>query len=243
MTPLVAQTRIETPTTVSTGFPVIEIFGPTLQGEGPDAGRPAYFVRFGGCDFRCRWCDSMHAVDPEQVRARARRLTPGDIVAELRSLEPGPDLVVLSGGNPALLELESLVSELHSRRLAVAVETQGSRWKPWLATVDRLVVSPKGPSSGMDGPSRRAELGRFLKGADGSGGAPVLKVVIFDEDDLGYARWLAESWPNLPLYLSTGSDVVAVGLRGRARGRRPAGGVVLRVAGVEQVPRRGAAAR
>jgi 7-carboxy-7-deazaguanine synthase len=34
-------------------FPVIEVFGPTVQGEGPDAGRPAYFVRFGGCDYRC----------------------------------------------------------------------------------------------------------------------------------------------------------------------------------------------
>lgn len=37
-------------------FPVIECFGPTIQGEGALAGLPTLFVRFGGCDFRCSWC-------------------------------------------------------------------------------------------------------------------------------------------------------------------------------------------
>src|SRR4051812_39689210 len=77
--------------------PVVEIFGPTVQGEGPDIGRPAYFVRFGGCDFRCSWCDSMHAVDPAQVRAGALQLQPAEILARIRDLQDGPDLVVLSG--------------------------------------------------------------------------------------------------------------------------------------------------
>src|SRR3954470_4973626 len=83
-------------------FPVVEVFGPTVQGEGPDAGIPAYFVRFGGCDWRCTWCDSMHAVDPAEVRAHAERLTATEIVDRLRALPPGPGLTVLSGGNPAL---------------------------------------------------------------------------------------------------------------------------------------------
>src|SRR5438105_206992 len=56
-------------------FPVIEVFGPTVQGEGPDAGRPAYFVRFGGCDYRCSWCDSMYAVEPADVRSHAEHLS------------------------------------------------------------------------------------------------------------------------------------------------------------------------
>ena len=47
---------------------VVETFGPTIQGEGPYAGRVCHFVRFGGCDYRCTWCDSMHAVDPGLVR-------------------------------------------------------------------------------------------------------------------------------------------------------------------------------
>src|SRR5919201_1619214 len=105
-------------------LPVIEIFGPTVQGEGPDAGRPAYFVRFGGCDYRCSWCDSMYAVDPVQVRHDARHLESEEILADIRQLHTGPDLVVLSGGNPALLDLGPLVDRLHESGFEVAVETQ-----------------------------------------------------------------------------------------------------------------------
>jgi 7-carboxy-7-deazaguanine synthase len=188
-------------------LPVIEIFGPTVQGEGPDTGRPAYFVRFGGCDFRCNWCDSMHAVDPSQVRADAQHLDPADILAQIQQLRPGPDLVVMSGGNPALLELGPLVGVLHDAGFDVAVETQGSRWKQWLAEADRLVVSPKGPSSGMDSTAHRDALTQFLAAATAHNAHTVLKAVIFDEGDLEHARWLAKTWPNLPLHLSTGTDV------------------------------------
>jgi 7-carboxy-7-deazaguanine synthase len=188
-------------------LPVVEIFGPTVQGEGPQTGRPAYFVRFGGCDFRCSWCDSMHAVDPAAVRATAHQLEPEAICARVRELPEGPDLVVLSGGNPALLELAPLVESLQGDGFEVAVETQGSRWKPWLALVDCLVVSPKGPSSGMDYPEHRQLLTSFLQSAEDERARPVLKAVIFSDEDLEYARWLALTWPGLPLHLSTGTDV------------------------------------
>lgn len=192
---------------VRASFPVIEIFGPTVQGEGPDAGRPAYFIRFGGCDFRCAWCDSMYAVDPDLVRSDARRLDAEQILDELDQLSGGPDLVVLSGGNPALLELAPLVDALHERGSHVAVETQGSRWKPWLAEVERLVVSPKGPSSGMDTPAHRQALADFVACAQEAGAQVTLKAVIFDEGDLEHARALARSYPDLALHLSTGTDV------------------------------------
>jgi 7-carboxy-7-deazaguanine synthase len=188
-------------------LPVVEIFGPTVQGEGPEAGRPAYFVRFGGCDFRCSWCDSMHAVDPAIVRATAEQLEPREICARLSNLNDGPELVVLSGGNPALLELEPLVDLLKANGREVAVETQGSRWKSWLTHVDRLVVSPKGPSSGMDSPEHRRQLTSFLQNAEDAGTRPALKAVIFDNEDLEHARWLALTWPELPLHLSTGTDI------------------------------------
>jgi 7-carboxy-7-deazaguanine synthase len=191
----------------SAALPVIEIFGPTLQGEGPDMGRPAYFVRFGGCDFRCAWCDSMHAVDPATVRATAEHLEPAEIRSAIGALQAGPDLVVLSGGNPALLELAPLVDLLHQEGLEIAVETQGSRWKPWLAQVERLVVSPKGPSSGMDNETNRRALMSFLQRAEDENAKPVLKAVIFDEADLEHARWLALTWPALTLHLSTGTEV------------------------------------
>jgi 7-carboxy-7-deazaguanine synthase len=150
----------------------------------------------------------MYAVDPSQVRAAAVHLTSAEIVGRLEQLEHGPDLVVLSGGNPALLDLGPLVELLHDTSFEVAVETQGSRWQSWLAAVDCLVVSPKGPSSGMDGATHRRALTRFLDLAqEEEARSVVLKAVVFDESDLDYARWLALTWPEISLHLSTGTDV------------------------------------
>ena len=59
-------TNAEPPTTASDAkIRVSEIFGPTIQGEGVLIGLPTVFVRTGGCDYRCSWCDSLHAVDPK----------------------------------------------------------------------------------------------------------------------------------------------------------------------------------
>jgi 7-carboxy-7-deazaguanine synthase len=186
----------------------MEIFGPTIQGEGPEAGRPAYFVRFGGCDYRCSWCDSMYAVDPHVVKAESRRLTSRAIAAELAGLEDGPEMAVLTGGNPAIFELGDLVSLLHRRRMDVSVETQGSVWREWLSDVDRLVVSPKGPSSEMDTPRHRAQFDGFMDAALGNPSL-VLKVVVFDERDLAWAELLASTYDGVPFFVSAGSDVGA----------------------------------
>lgn len=187
-------------------FPVVEIFGPTIQGEGPDAGVPAYFVRFGGCDYRCTWCDSMHAVDPAEVRAHAERLTTEQILRRLDELTDGPELVVLSGGNPALLDLGALVHELGLKGKQVAVETQGSRWRDWLSDVSRLVISPKPPSSGMAGPAELEVMRTFLSNVTPAC-APVLKIVIFDQTDLEWAIARHCEHPNLPIFLSAGTEV------------------------------------
>jgi 7-carboxy-7-deazaguanine synthase len=187
-------------------LPVIEIFGPTIQGEGPDAGVPAYFVRFGGCDYRCSWCDSMHAVDPAEVRVNAEHLTVEQIIQRITALPAGPSLVVLSGGNPALLDLDSLVLALRQDHKRVAVETQGSRWRSWLADVDRLVISPKPPSSGMASSHALATLRTFIDKAT-SASAPALKLVVFDQADLDWAAARHRDYPHLPLFLSAGTDV------------------------------------
>jgi 7-carboxy-7-deazaguanine synthase len=187
-------------------LPVIEIFGPTIQGEGPDAGVPAYFVRFGGCDYRCTWCDSMHAVDPAKVRANAERLTADQVAQRLGELPDGPGLVVLSGGNPALLDLGALVLALKQDGRRVAVETQGSRWRDWLADVDRLVISPKPPSSGMAGTEELGALEAFMSKVTFAS-APVLKIVVFDQTDLEWAVARHRDHPRFPLFLSAGTDV------------------------------------
>ena len=77
---------------------VSEIFGPTVQGEGPLIGRPSVFVRTGGCDYRCRWCDTLYAVLPEH-RGEWTAMTAEEIVARVGELAGGPLLVTLTGGN------------------------------------------------------------------------------------------------------------------------------------------------
>lgn len=203
---LASATTARPPTAGRVTFPVVEIFGPTVQGEGPDAGVPAYFVRFGGCDWRCSWCDSMHAVDPAQVRAKAERLSVGDITARVRALPAGPELVVISGGNPALHDLTVLVAELKAGGMQVAVETQGSRWRDWLAEADRLVISPKPPSSGMATAEHARAFAAFMARASGLRSA-ALKIVVFGQADLDWAAERHREHPELALYLSAGSDV------------------------------------
>jgi 7-carboxy-7-deazaguanine synthase len=203
-------------------LPVVELFGPTIQGEGPDIGAPAYFVRFGGCDYRCAWCDSMHAVEPEAVRTNAERLTVEQILHRLGELSGGPGLVVLSGGNPALLQLGKLVRALQNTGKRVAVETQGSRWRDWLAEVDRLVISPKPPSSNMAGAKQLMEFRAFMSHV-ASDTHTAIKIVVFDQVDLDWAIDRHVEHPELPLFLSAGTDVglsedVTLGrLRGRFR--------------------------
>lgn len=189
-------------------IPVVEIFGPTIQGEGAEAGIPTHFVRVGGCDFRCSWCDTMYAVDPEIVRATAEKLSSEEIVARVAGLAGRPAWVTISGGNPALHKLDDVVSGLRAAGFRVSVETQGSRWAPWLAHVDRLTISPKPPSSGMASQRNAAQLDAFMRSALAVvRGEAVLKIVVFDHEDLAWARLIAARWRDLPLYLSAGTPV------------------------------------
>ena len=182
---------------------VVETFGPTVQGEGPYAGRVCHFVRFGGCDYRCSWCDSMHAVEPALVR-EAEDLTAREVVDRLGELPPAP-MLVISGGNPALQRLDPFLDLLDGRYQTLAVETQGSFWRPWLARMDSLVVSPKPPSSGEVTVRNWARLEAFMLRARWLRSL-VLKIVVFDDDDLLWARGVHENYPSVPLYLSVGTE-------------------------------------
>jgi 7-carboxy-7-deazaguanine synthase len=169
-------------------LPVTEIFGATFQGEGPLAGAKTMFVRFGGCDYRCAKCDSMHSVEPLAVQANSRRLTAEQIVDELqpKAKESGTVWVTLSGGNPCMWDLSKLVSLLHGAGLAVAVETQGTLWQPWLTRCQMLVISPKGPGMGekFEGPKLINILNK-MKAAK-STCAIAIKVVAFSQQDFDF---------------------------------------------------------
>jgi len=181
-------------------FPVLEVFGPVLQGEGRMIGVQTLFVRFGFCDFRCAWCDTLYAVEPEQVAREAEWLDVENIMARLDSLSPNTPWVTLSGGNPAIHDLGALVERLHDTGRKVAIETQGSVYRPWLAQCDVVTVSPKPPSSGMV--TDHTRLARFTALPQSN-----LKVVVFDDADYAFARDIHQRYPDRPFYMQPGNAV------------------------------------
>ena len=183
-------------------LPVIEIFGPTLQGEGRQIGRKTMFVRLAGCDWACSWCDSAYTWRPG-VLAPSRRLTSREILDKLGTLDATCRRVTLSGGNPALHDCTHLVDSLHAAHYRVHVETQGSRAPGWLGGVDAVTISPKGPSSGM--PADWSGLAETVHVA----ADPDLKIVVFDDNDLNYAKDVHWRHPEVPLTLQVGNRVGA----------------------------------
>lgn len=187
---------------------VSEIFGPTVQGEGPLIGRPTIFVRTGGCDYRCRWCDTLYAVLPAH-HEEWLAMTPEAILARVAELSGGsPLLISLSGGNPALQPLAPLIALGHRASHEFALETQGSIARPWFASLDWLLLSPKPPSSGMT-----TDWDAFGDCIAAAAGLPrlALKVTIFDAADYAYARAAASRYPDLPVYLQLGNPTPAKG--------------------------------
>lgn len=183
-------------------IPIAEIFGPTIQGEGPVIGHPTVFVRVGGCDYRCSWCDSLHAVLPAH-RKDWKQMTPSEVFGTIRRLSPQPILVTLSGGNPAMYgELGAVIELGHRQGYTFGVETQGTINQPWFAACDYVVFSPKPPSSYMKFDADR--LRRCIMEA-GNGPTVVLKVPVFNSDDFVFAEQVGKQFPWLPLYLSVGN--------------------------------------
>jgi 7-carboxy-7-deazaguanine synthase len=184
---------------------VSEIFGTTIQGEGPLAGMPTVFIRTGGCDFHCSWCDSLHAVEIKN-RAEWEEMSPDDIWDKVLTISRGfPLLISLSGGNPALQPLEKLLDLGHADDYTFALETQGTIAKSWFSKLDYLILSPKPPSSGMT--FNRFKLDNCLHLA-GDRPQLALKVVVFDEKDYEFARDVAAQFPALPCYLQAGTPQV-----------------------------------
>ncbi|PCJ99046.1 MAG: 7-carboxy-7-deazaguanine synthase QueE [Zetaproteobacteria bacterium] len=177
---------------------ISEIFGPTIQGEGALIGQPTVFVRTGGCDYRCSWCDTLHAVDT-QYRHNWKPMSAADIFAQIEALSGGvPLMVSLSGGNPAIQPLAPLIALGHEKGYRFALETQGSITKDWFADLDVLTLSPKPPSSEME-----TDWAAFDKCLHNAQGKPeiAIKIVIMNDADYAYAREAAKKYPDYPIYL------------------------------------------
>jgi len=186
-------------------LPVMEIFGPTVQGEGMVIGQKTMFVRTAGCDYSCSWCDSAFTWDGTG-KDSIRMMTAREVWAELRDAGgKGFSHVTLSGGNPALLaNMDELVELLQLEGIRIAVETQGSRWQNWLLAIDEVTLSPKPPSSGMltDWTILDDIVGR-LRAAER---LYSLKVVVFDENDLEYAASVHRRYPDTAFFVQSGND-------------------------------------
>lgn len=137
----------------------------TVQGEGFHAGKPAYFIRLGGCDVGCAWCDAKYTWNP-----RLFAPTPVSEVVE-RVAACGARSVVVTGGEPLLYPLGPLTGALAERGVAVFLETSGSH--PFSGRFDWVCLSPK---------RRRPPLAEAFARAD------ELKVIVECEADFEWAE-------------------------------------------------------
>jgi len=145
-------------------LPVMESFH-TIQGEGYYSGTSAYFIRLGGCDVGCHWCDVKESWDASQFNWIHINV----LVAEAKS--SGAQLVVVTGGEPFIYDLSSLTQALRTNDLLTNVETSGAY--PLSGKWDWICFSPKKFKDPTEG---------FFEKAD------ELKVVVYNKSDLKWAE-------------------------------------------------------
>jgi len=161
-----------------TTLPVMESFY-TLQGEGYHKGKAAYFIRLGGCDVGCVWCDVKESWDA----SKHPHQSVGQMVAGAAA-HPGR-LAVITGGEPLMHNLDELTTSLHEAGFQTNIETSGS--SPLSGNWDWICLSPK---------KFKAPLPEILPQAH------ELKVIIFNKSDFAWAeKYAAQVSPSCKLYL------------------------------------------
>ena len=151
----------------------------TLQGEGFHTGRAAYFIRLGGCDVGCVWCDVKDSWD-----ASGHPLMTTHDIADTAAQNPGR-IAVITGGEPAMHDLTFLCDQLHSRGFSTHIETSGAH--PLSGHLDWVTLSPK---------KFKAPLEECMDKAH------ELKVVVFHKSDFEWAEdHAAKVNPECKLYL------------------------------------------
>ncbi|WP_176699949.1 7-carboxy-7-deazaguanine synthase QueE [Neobacillus massiliamazoniensis] len=185
----------------------MEVFGPTIQGEGMVIGQKTMFVRTAGCDYSCSWCDSSFTWDGTG-KNDIRMLEADEIWEELLRIGGNNfSFVTISGGNPALIKnLDTFIALLKGKNIKIGVETQGSKWQDWFWEIDELTISPKPPSSNMVTDFIVLDnIIEKLKQANPSHNVS-LKVVVFDDVDYEYAKNVHLRYPHIPFFLQVGND-------------------------------------
>jgi 7-carboxy-7-deazaguanine synthase len=166
-----------------TALPVMEHFY-TIQGEGYHQGKAAYFIRLGGCDVGCVWCD----VKDSWEEANHPKFTITEIIEQAingTNNNTGKVIAVVTGGEPLMHDLTQLTKALHAAGFQTNIETSGahSLSGEW----DWICLSPK---------KFKAPLPEVVPHAN------ELKVVIFNKSDFDWAeQYAAQVSPNCKLYL------------------------------------------
>ncbi len=145
-------------------LPLVEEFY-TVQGEGFHSGKPAYFIRLGGCDVGCRWCDAKFTWNADHFPL----VDVEKIVSAAASCQA--QAIVITGGEPLKYPLDILTAMLHERGLEIFLETSGSY--PMSGTFDWVCLSPK---------RQRPPLDSMCAEAD------ELKVIVESADDFAWAE-------------------------------------------------------
>ena len=159
----------------------------TLQGEGFHQGKAAYFIRLGGCDVGCVWCDVKESWDA----AKHPLLDVGSLMLEVKKTPA--EIVVITGGEPLMHNLDELTASLQSTGLKTHIETSGAY--PLSGDWDWICVSPK---------KFKAPLPGILPLAQ------ELKIVVFNKSDLDWAeKYAALVSPGCKLYLQPEWDKAA----------------------------------
>lgn len=145
-------------------LPLVEDFY-TIQGEGFHAGKPAYFIRLGGCDVGCRWCDAKYTWNPKLYPP-----VPVETIVGRATACPA-QAIVITGGEPLIYPLDRLTRTLRERGLEIFLETSGTH--PFSGVFDWVCLSPKR----QQGPLEEAY-----------GRAHELKVIVECEEDFAWAE-------------------------------------------------------
>jgi len=173
---------IQTEYEIETRLPVMESFY-TIQGEGYYQGKAAYFIRLGGCDVGCVWCDVKESWDASKHPLE----TIESIVTKAIQSSPNTNepLVVITGGEPLMHNLDSLTRQLKKAGFHTNLETSGS--SSLSGTWDWICLSPK---------KFKAPLPEVIAAAN------ELKVVIFNKSDFDWAeKFAAQVSPSCKLFL------------------------------------------
>ncbi|MFN5422292.1 MAG: 7-carboxy-7-deazaguanine synthase QueE [bacterium] len=148
----------------SSSLPLMEHFY-TLQGEGRYTGHPAYFIRLGGCDVGCVWCDVKESWDASKHPLVSIEEITDYVIAS------GAKIAVITGGEPLMHDLGALTSKLKDKGIRTHIETSGAH--PLSGLWDWICLSPK---------KFKAPLQEVLSVAD------ELKVVVYNKSDFAWAE-------------------------------------------------------